>query len=69
MWPTSNQRTRRGQYKFNCCEDLAARFWRFRSRSATRRHVYVASASRYPPRSRNCGRLLVAATQSSRLNQ
>jgi len=26
---------------------LAARFWRFRSQSASCRHVYVASASRY----------------------
>ena len=28
----------------------------------------VASASRYPSRSRNCGRLLIAAMQSSRLS-
>ena len=49
-------------------EYLAACFWRFRSRSALRRRVYVASASQYPSRSRNCGRLLIAATQSSRLN-
>jgi len=49
-------------------EYLAARFWRFRSRSASCRRIYVASASRYPSRNRNCGRLLIAATQSSRLN-
>ena len=30
--------------------------------------VYIASASRYPSQSRNWGRLLIAATQSSRLN-
>ena len=47
---------------------VAARFWRFRSRSASRRRVYVASASRYPSQTRNCARLLVVATQSSRLN-
>ena len=40
----------------------------FHSRSALRRHVYAVSASRYPSRTRNCGRLLMAATQSSRLN-
>jgi len=50
-------------------EYLAARFWRFHSRSASRRRVYVASVSQYPSRSRNCGRLLIAATQSSCLNQ
>jgi len=38
------------------------------SRSASCRCVYVASASRYQSQSRNCGRLLIAATQSSRLN-
>ena len=47
---------------------VAARFWHFRSRSASRRRVYVASASRYPSRTRNCARLLVVATQSSHLN-
>ena len=30
--------------------------------------IYIASASWYPSRSPNCGRLLIAATQSSRLN-
>ena len=49
-------------------EYLAARLWHFCSRSASRRRVYVASASQYPSRSRNCDRLLIAATQSSHLN-
>ena len=40
----------------------------FPLQSASRRRVYVASASRYPSRSRNCGRLLIAGMQSSRLN-
>jgi len=38
-------------------------------RSASRCRVYVASASRYPSRIRICGRLLIAAMQSSHLNQ
>jgi len=42
-------------------EYLAARFWRFCSRSASRRHVYIASGSQYPSQSHNCGRLLIAA--------
>jgi len=49
-------------------EYLAARFWRFRSQSASHHCVYIASTSRYPSRSCNCGRLLIAATQSSHLN-
>jgi len=48
-------------------EYLAAHFWCFRSRSVSRRRVYVASASWYLSPSRNCGRLLIAATQSSHL--
>ena len=47
---------------------VANRFWRFRSRSASHRHVYVGSASQYPSRTRNCATLLTVATQSSCLN-
>ena len=43
---------------------VAARFWRFCSRSALRRLIYIA-ASQYPSRTRNYGRLLTVATQSS----
>ena len=38
---------------------------RFHSRSASHRLVYAASASQYPSLTRNCGRLLTVATQSS----
>ena len=47
---------------------VAARFRRFCSRSALRRHVYIASASQCPSQTRNCARLLIVATQSSGLN-
>ena len=49
-------------------EYLAARFWHFHSRSASRRRIYVASASWYLSQTRNCARLLIVATQSSPLN-
>jgi len=50
------------QWVFSC--SLLA----FHSWSASRRRIYIASASRYPSRTRNCGRLLITATQSSRRN-
>ena len=37
---------------------VAARFWCFRSRSASCHHTYVASASQYPSLTCNCARLL-----------
>jgi len=46
---------------------VAARFWHFRSRSASRRRVNLASASQYPSWTRNCAGLLIVAAQSSRL--
>ena len=46
---------------------VAARFWHFHSWPASRHHVYVASASQYPPRNRNYAGLLIVAAQSSRL--
>ena len=47
---------------------VAACFWRFHSWPALRHHVYVSSASQYPPRTHNCAGLLIVAAQSSRLN-
>ena len=46
---------------------VAARFWCFRSRSASRHHIYVASASRYPSQTRNCARLLTVVPKSNRI--
>jgi len=46
---------------------VAARFWHFHSRSASRHHVYVASASRYPSRTCNCARLLTVVTKSNHI--
>ena len=47
---------------------VAARFWHFRSQSASIHRVYIASASQYPSWTRNCAGLLTVAPQSSRLN-
>jgi len=44
---------------------LATRFWCFRSQSASHCCVYIASSSQYPSRSRNSGRLHIAAMQAA----